>query len=216
MLSFIGNIRVLLLLLGGAVAAVDAVIVPETYYSFRSAVVSNGLPSSWLSLISVGGVREPIDVETLWPTTGPAQSFEQISKRLPRRRWAAAEAVAVKAVTKSPLNSRMWLVLAIARAAQHAEAANVATALKMSYDTGRNEAVLVPRLLLSVELDFSSDAELTADVRYEVQRAFAGPQSLRPILVGARCIAGPQARKLIDDIARDFDRTSKDGWGGTC
>ena len=215
MLSFVGNPRIWLLLLGGAVAAASVGIVPETYYTFRSVAVSNGLPSSWLNVISVGSARGPIDIEALWPTAEPTLSLEEISKRLPGGQWASVEAVAAKALTRSPLNSRLWLVLAIARAAQHAEVANVAAALKMSYDTGRNEAsVLVPRLLLSVELDFLSDAELTANVRYEIQRAFAGPQSFRPILIGARCMAEPQARKLIDDIARDFDRTTEEVWGG--
>jgi hypothetical protein len=217
MLSLFGNSRLWLLIFGIAVAAAIVATVPETYYSFRIAAVSNGLPSDWLNIVSVGNVRDPVDVENLWPNAEPVLSLKEVSRRLPEGRWASVEAAAVKSVTESPLSPRMWLVLAIARAVRHAEVANVAAALKMSFDTGRNEAaVLVPRLLLSVELDFSSDAELTADVRYEVQRALTGPQGLRPILIAARCMARPQARKLIDDIAHNLERTSEEVWDVTC
>jgi hypothetical protein len=216
MLSLVGSLRIWLLLLGIAVVGALAATVSVTYYPDRSVAVSSGDLSSWSRIIRIGDVRDPIDIDALWPAD-TASSLEELSKRLPTEQWAAVEAIAVKSVTGSPLNPRMWLVLAIARAAQHAAPANVGAALKMSYDTGPYEAtILVPRLLLSVELDFSSDPELTAAIRQELRHAFSEPQRPRHTLVEARCRAVPQARKLIDNVARDLGPVSDAPWGETC
>jgi hypothetical protein len=215
-LVHLGSFRIWLLSLGIAISIALVASVSATYYAYRSVAESTGVPARWQRIVDIGSVADPIDVETLWPIVDTAPSFEQVTKRLPAGEWAAVEAAAARSVTESPLNSRMWLVLAVARAARHDATANVASALKMSYDTGPNDMIMLPqRLLLSVALDFSSDAELTAAIQYELRRAFSAPQPFPHILVNAHCSAVPQARKLIDDIAL-AEGVPKDTWDKAC
>jgi hypothetical protein len=217
MFSLLRNQRLRLLIVGIAIAFALTWAALATRYPSGYALGSTSGPSTWSRIINIGAVRDPIGVEALLPVDDAVLNFEELSNHHSGEQWAAVESTAAKSVSMSPLNSRMWLVLAMARAAQHSAIANVAAALKMSYYTAPNDVTIMePRLLFSVQLDFASDPELTAAIRRELRNIFLGPTNLRTIFTHAYCHAVPRARVVIDDVARGLQRTSGDAWYLTC
>jgi hypothetical protein len=146
----------------------------------------------------------------LWAEAAIAQSSEQTAKSVESARTApsieraqAARAVAEKATTLSPHDSRIWLLLASQDCLLHRETSG---ALKMSYYTGPDEVVLMPpRLLVATCSDTINDSELQTFVAGEIRLILTHERHLKPAIVAAYKNATPRGRRLIEAVVGDLD-----------
>lgn len=114
-----------------------------------------------------------------------------------------ARAVAEKAATLSPHDSRVWLILASLDCLQHRE---VSGPLKMSYYTGPNEIVLMPlRLLVATCSQAINDAELQTLVASDIRFIITHEQDLKPAILAAYKDASPSGKRFIETVVGDLD-----------
>jgi hypothetical protein len=173
-----------------------------------SGLVSTKQSYLWAHLIGIGAVRDPIALDDVMPDD-KAHLVDQLSKRFSAEKWEAVQTAVETSIANSPLNSRMWLVLAISIAAQHSLPANVAAALKMSYYTGANDLTITePRLTLALTVAMR-DSELKNAVRRDIRNISLGDRKFRGIVTNAYCHASQEGRAVIDEIERDFDPSEK-------
>jgi hypothetical protein len=145
----------------------------------------------------------------LWAENAIAQSSEVIRNTEPQKAAQSADQVSVahsaakKAAAMSPLDSRVWLILASLDCLLHREASG---ALKMSYYTGSNETVLMPlRLLVATCLDSINDSELQNLVTREIQLIITQKQGLKPAILAAYQKASPGGKHLLETVVGDID-----------
>jgi hypothetical protein len=178
-----------------------------TSYRYVTALDSADWSSAQANIVRLGAVQDPVALNDLLPVDNAAFSAYELSQHLSAEKWAAVKSAAEKSIARSPLNSRMWLVLAIAEVARHSATESAVAALKMSYFTTPNDVTITePRLALSLQLGALSDPELTAAVRRDIRNLFFGPRKLRIILTKIYCRALPAGRAVIDDLARELER----------
>jgi hypothetical protein len=211
MLSCFTDLRGRLLLLTIAIMSGVIWTVLATYYPN-----SISKASIWYQINDVGDVRDPIRVEDLL-SDDATLNVETLSERFSVQHWAEVESIAVKFLAQSPLNSRTWFILALARAAQHKSTVEVAAALKMSYYSGPTDiAIMKVRLAFSVQLTFEPDPELVDMIKREVRNIILGPPGLRNILIDAYCRALPEGRAVIAGAAYDLQGGAEDTWDKGC
>jgi hypothetical protein len=185
-----------------------------TGYRSNSGVGSASVRSR---VIDLGAVEDPIALDELLPASPRAFSANDLYDRFSPEKWAAVKADALRSIAASPLNSRMWLILALAEVAQHSATESAVAALKMSYFTAPNDVTITePRLALSLQLYAISDAELKVAVRRDIRNLVLGPQDLRLALISVYCHALPAGRVVIDDLARELEPASAGAWYRAC
>ena len=216
MLPFVRSQRARFLFFGFSIAAALMWTARATRYHVSSAVTSTDALPVWSELVNIGAVRDPIVLDDVLPRDR-AFNVNSLPQRFSTEKWAAMQSAAEESVAASPLNSRMWLVLAISLAAQKSAPEPIVNALKMSYYTAPNDLTLTePRLALSLQLKSLGDFELKAAVLRDIRNISLGAQKLRSILARTYCHASPEGRAVIDDTARDFERTPEDALRRSC
>jgi hypothetical protein len=217
MFAFLRSQRIRFLLFGFAIVAALMWTASATRYHSSSAVGSTVERPLWFDLVNIGAVRDPVALEDVLPGDKAALNVNELSKNLTAEKWAAVESAAEESVAASPLNSRMWLVLAISLAAQHSSPESLVSALKMSYYTAPNDLTITePRLELSLQVESSWDFELKDAVLRDIRNISLGSQVQRVILARAYCRASPEGRAVIDDVARDFERAREEAHYRAC
>jgi hypothetical protein len=117
-----------------------------------------------------------------------------------------AKASAVRAVSLSPANSSVWLLLTSLAFRYGWAAPNPVETIKMAYYSGPHEDELVPlRLLISARLDDSTDSELERLLRSDVESALMFRPNLKPAVLSAYNQGTPQARHVIHEVASEVD-----------
>jgi hypothetical protein len=117
----------------------------------------------------------------------------------------AARALVERALSRSPHDARLWLVLA-ALDGQLQRYQRAAVALKMSYYTGPNEVGLIPpRLLIAVRTGGLADEDLRQLVRHELRTIMSRKPALKPAIIAAYREADPAARRLIEEVVSEQD-----------
>ena len=125
-----------------------------------------------------------------------------ISRRPTRQSVEEARAIAAHALSHSPHDARVWLLLAALNNLTEDTDRHTAAALKMSYYTGPNEIKLIPlRLLVAVRPGVLADEELQDLFRYELGSIISRKPELKPAIVAAYREATPAARRLIEEEA---------------
>jgi hypothetical protein len=120
----------------------------------------------------------------------------------------AVRTAAERALSNSPLNSRVWLVLATlsSQVARQHEMAN--EQLKMSYYTGPNDkAVMGHRLKFAVRSQALENADLREVVRREIRTILLRAPELRPAITAAYREARPSDREFIATTVSATDPT---------
>jgi hypothetical protein len=117
-----------------------------------------------------------------------------------------AHAMAERAATLSPHDSRIWLVLADLNVRNGGSRSKTVEALKLSYYTGPNELSLMPlRLLLVVQSDAISDEELQTLVPLDVERIDMQRPDLKPAIALAYKNSLPKGREIIKAALEQAD-----------
>jgi hypothetical protein len=117
-----------------------------------------------------------------------------------------ARALAERAARLTPLDSRVWLVLANLDFRAGGSSRKTVEALKLSYYTGPNVLSLMPlRLLLTVQSDAILDEELQGLVPLEVQRIVMQRPDLKPAIALAYKKSLPKGREIIEAALKNVD-----------
>jgi hypothetical protein len=115
-------------------------------------------------------------------------------------------AIAERAARLSPLDSRIWLVLAGLDFRVDKNNPKGTDTLKLSYYTGPNEISLTPlRLSLAVRTDAISDDEVQSLVALDIQRIFVQRPDLKPAVALAYSNAAPKGREVIEAALKAVD-----------
>lgn len=110
-----------------------------------------------------------------------------------------ARAVATNALTHSPHNTRLWLLLASLNSLIDQGADRAIAALRMSYYTGPNESEIIPRrLLVAVRPGVLADEELQQLFRTELRVIITRKRELKQAIVAAYREASQAAKELIE------------------
>jgi hypothetical protein len=118
----------------------------------------------------------------------------------------AAQTAIKNALKIGPHDSRTWLVLALIQARSNLGNSLVAEALKMSYLTGPNDAVLVPVRLDAVTLGNSlTDPELKELARGDVRAILSQFPDQRQALVSDYLRGSSVGKAFLEESARMFD-----------
>ena len=113
-------------------------------------------------------------------------------------------ATAIRAAGFAPLDSRIWLLLAIMNARLER---SVPEPLKMSYYTGPNDVALTPsRLLVATRTAAITDPELQILVGREIRMIVSRKPELRPALFAAYRQASPEGKRFIEAEVGGLDR----------
>lgn len=114
----------------------------------------------------------------------------------------AVRELATRAASHSPVNSRIWLLLA--RVTQ--EPAQRVEFLRMSYLTGQNDLSLIPqRLALATRLP-ASDLMLADFAALEIQMLLRRAPTFKGQIANAYKTANAEGRALIEKTLETFDR----------
>jgi hypothetical protein len=160
------------------------------------------------SLTDIGAVNVPILINDVLGSEQGAAGVGVLFKRFSAEKWTAIKFAAEESVAVSPLNSKMWLVLAISQMELHSPGSFLG-ALKMSYYTAPNSATMEePRLSLALQEEALWDSELRNVVRRRIRNMLTGPRELRLTLARVYCRSSPQGRAVISDVARDVENAS--------
>jgi len=116
-----------------------------------------------------------------------------------------ARSIARRALTMSPHDARVWLLLAgiEARTEEGTRRPNdrAAAALKMAYYTGQNDLELAPvRLMVAVRPGVLADREVQQLVRDELSAIISSRAEIKSAVVAAYRQATPQAKSLIEEV----------------
>jgi hypothetical protein len=115
-------------------------------------------------------------------------------------------AIAERAARLSPLDSRIWLVLAGLDFRINTNDPKGTETLKLSYYTGPNEISLMPlRLLLAVRSGAISDEEVQSLVALDVQRLIVQRPDLKTAIALAYANALPKGREVIEAALKAVD-----------
>jgi hypothetical protein len=115
-------------------------------------------------------------------------------------------AIAARAASLSPHDSRIWLVLAGLDSRLGGNNRKTAEALKLSHYTGPNALSLMPlRLLFAVQSDATSDEELQSLVSLDIQRIILQRPDLKPAIALAYKNALPKGREIIEATLEQVD-----------
>jgi hypothetical protein len=132
--------------------------------------------------------------ELQWSASAPAQLLDE------------AKANATHALSLSPANYSVWLLLTDLASRYGWETPNPVETLKMAYYSGPHEAALFPiRLLAAARLDNSTDPELEHLIRGDVESALMSRAKLTPAVLSAYKQGTPQAQHLIQSVASQID-----------
>jgi hypothetical protein len=116
----------------------------------------------------------------------------------------AVRAAAERALLLRPLDSRVWLILAILSSNAKSEAAK--EQMKMSYYTGPNDkSVIGHRLKYVVRLLMLDDQILRESVRREIRAILLRAPELRSVIMAAYREARPQDREFIETTTSATD-----------
>jgi hypothetical protein len=117
-----------------------------------------------------------------------------------------AKASATRAISLSPANSSVWLLLTELALRYRWQAPKPVEAIKMAYYSGPHEDALIPlRLLISARLDDSTDIEFERLFRSDVESALMFRPNLKAAVLAAYSQGTPQAKHLIQDVASQID-----------
>ena len=118
----------------------------------------------------------------------------------------AAQDAVRNALKSGPLDSRMWLVLALLQARSDLGDSRIAESLKMSYFTGPNRAELIPTRLDIVTLNNSlNDPDLSELARGDVRAILTQYPDQRPSLVNDYARGSAIAKAFLEESARTVD-----------
>jgi len=145
----------------------------------------------------------------LWATAAIAQAAPALFGASPPPAQSDIEkmqALAARAATLSPHDSRMWLLLAGLQSRLGAGNAKIAELLKLSYYTGPDVLSLVPlRLLLAVSSNAIADDELLSLVELDIQHIVAQRPDLKQAIALAYKNALPKGRQIVEATLKKID-----------
>lgn len=119
---------------------------------------------------------------------------------------AQARAVAIRALTLSPHDARIWLVLASIDSRPDSPNRNPVDALRMSYYTGANEADLIAlRLPLAARFDALADDDFRRLVSHDIRIIVTRRPELEPVIRTAYRAAPPSGRQFIEQVLGELD-----------
>jgi hypothetical protein len=148
-----------------------------------------------------GHVRGDLWAESTF-TFGDLQWSASVSPQL----LDEAKANATRALSLSPANYSVWLLLTDLALRFGWETPNPVEAIKMAYYSGPHEDALFPlRLLAAARLDDATDPELERLLRSDVESALMFRPNLRPAVLSAYNHGTPQARHVIQAVASQID-----------
>jgi hypothetical protein len=167
--------------------------------------------------LRVGANKDLIELEDLLPRENNTFALEDLYTRLSPDDWAAVSAAAKDFVAGSPLNSQMWLILAMSELARRSSTQIAAAALKMSYFTAPNDITMAElRLMLALRLTAVLDAEFKDVLRREVGNLAFGTGSSKGTLVRIYCSALPDGRALLEEVGRELEPNPAKVWLRAC
>lgn len=135
--------------------------------------------------------------ETFAIPAGPAGTCDPVA--------AAAAKAAAKALSLSPHDARVWLVLAAAERRCEPGSEKAAGAMRMSFYTGANEIALIPeRLRLALDSPQINEPEFRRLVYHDVQTAIVNRPELRPAVIDIYAKASPAGREALRQAVGEF------------
>ena len=118
-----------------------------------------------------------------------------------------ARAVAQRAASLSPHDSRTWLLLAALDSRFDWPNREVASRLKMSYFTGPNELLLTPlRIRVATRSTAITDAELQPLVAQEIRSVVLRHPDQKPSLLATYRTASIEGKQFIEETVGDIDK----------
>jgi hypothetical protein len=156
---------------------------------------------------SVGAIRGDLWAESALTYLGLFWNDDQgkASPQMPGM-IAQARAVAIRALTLSPHDARIWLVLASIDSQPDSPNRKPADALRMSYYTGANEPELIAlRLPLAVQSDALADDDFRQLVSHDIRIIVTRRQELKPVIRTAYREASPSGRRFIEQVLQELD-----------
>jgi hypothetical protein len=127
-------------------------------------------------------------------------SDQNVSMSSPTERSSdALRTAAIRALSLRPLDSRIWLVLALITSESSLQSGRAKEQIKMSYYTGPNDkAVMDPRLKAVVRLHALDDPDVRELVQREIRTILLRAPELRPSIISAYAKANEGERAFIE------------------